>query len=91
MGHELDSPNMGGHLPHSCCNLTFCARKWAVVRKDNRTPYQVYLLSDLRTSLPLKRRHPSQIGLRRFSRETFRPPGTASLGVRGLIYSLKSL
>ncbi|GBM07584.1 hypothetical protein AVEN_230022-1 [Araneus ventricosus] len=36
--HELDSPNLGGHLPPPPA-ITFSegARKWAVVDKDNWT------------------------------------------------------
>ncbi|GBN80452.1 hypothetical protein AVEN_139742-1, partial [Araneus ventricosus] len=41
------------------------AGKWAVVGKDDWTPSGAYLLSDLRTSPPLKRSQPPQTGLRR--------------------------
>ncbi|GBM25873.1 hypothetical protein AVEN_48039-1 [Araneus ventricosus] len=39
-------------------------RKWAVVGQKNWTPYSAYLLSDLRTSLLLKRSQPPQTDLR---------------------------
>ncbi|GBO46180.1 hypothetical protein AVEN_209592-1 [Araneus ventricosus] len=61
------------------------AGKWAVVGKDNWTPYCTYLRSVYRTSPPLKRSQPPQTGLRRCSEEIFRPPETASLAVRGLM------
>ncbi|GBM10083.1 hypothetical protein AVEN_92911-1 [Araneus ventricosus] len=62
---ESDSPNPSGHLstaPQSAINFPSDARKWAVVGKDNWTGY---LLSDHRTSPPLKRSQPPQTGLRR--------------------------
>ncbi|GBN49044.1 hypothetical protein AVEN_96464-1 [Araneus ventricosus] len=46
------------------------------------SPYRAYLLSDLRTSPPLKGSQPPQTGLRRRHGEIFSPPGTASLGMR---------
>ncbi|GBM55875.1 hypothetical protein AVEN_2572-1 [Araneus ventricosus] len=66
--HELDSPTLDGLLPHHPSPaITFLqsARKWAVVGKDNWTTYRAYLLSDLRTSPPLKRSQPPQIDLLR--------------------------
>ncbi|GBO14260.1 hypothetical protein AVEN_135367-1 [Araneus ventricosus] len=60
---ELDSPNLGGHLTHHpthCYNLPLSVRKWVVVGEQTLTPYRAYLLSDLRTSPPLKRRQPPQ-------------------------------
>ncbi|GBM63001.1 hypothetical protein AVEN_12280-1 [Araneus ventricosus] len=51
--HELDSPNLGGYLPHHPApsyNLPLRHTEMAVVGKDNWTPYSAYLLSDLRTS-----------------------------------------
>ncbi|GBL85543.1 hypothetical protein AVEN_143042-1, partial [Araneus ventricosus] len=66
--HELDFSYLGGHLSHHPTpfyNLPLRRTKWAVVGKDNQTPYRAYLLSDLITSSPLKRSHPPQIGLRR--------------------------
>ncbi|GBM90868.1 hypothetical protein AVEN_128319-1 [Araneus ventricosus] len=66
--HELDSPTLGGHLPH---HLTLCysfpedTRKWTAVGEDNWASYHAYLLRGLRTSPPLKRRQPPQTGLRR--------------------------
>ncbi|GBM20152.1 hypothetical protein AVEN_274042-1, partial [Araneus ventricosus] len=66
--HELDSPNLGGHLPHhhtSCYNHPLRCREMSVVGKDNQTLYLAYLLSDLRTSPPLKRRQPPQTSLSR--------------------------
>ncbi|GBM78793.1 hypothetical protein AVEN_111755-1 [Araneus ventricosus] len=65
---ELDSPNQGGHLPNHPTLLTHfptSARKWAVVSKNNWTPYRAYLLSDLRMSPPIKGRKLSHTGLRR--------------------------
>ncbi|GBL75997.1 hypothetical protein AVEN_234312-1 [Araneus ventricosus] len=65
--HELDSPNLGGHLPHhptSCYNLPLRRSEMAVVGKGNWT-YSAYLLSDVRTSSPLKRSQPPQTGLHR--------------------------
>ncbi|GBL94739.1 hypothetical protein AVEN_244725-1 [Araneus ventricosus] len=53
--------------------------------KDNWTLYCAHILSDLRTSPPLKRSQSPQPGLRRCYGEIFRPPRTASLGLRGLI------
>ncbi|GBM71279.1 hypothetical protein AVEN_149818-1, partial [Araneus ventricosus] len=41
--HELDSFNLGGHLPHPCYNLPLSAR--AVAGKDNWTPYLAHLPS----------------------------------------------
>ncbi|GBO11698.1 hypothetical protein AVEN_97398-1, partial [Araneus ventricosus] len=64
--HDLDSPNLGDHLPHHpipCYNLLKGAGKWPVVGKENWIPYRADLLSDLRTSCPLKRSKPSQTGL----------------------------
>ncbi|GBL92421.1 hypothetical protein AVEN_8113-1 [Araneus ventricosus] len=55
--HELDSPNLGGHLLHHpipCYNLPKGVGKWPVVGKENWIPYRAYLLSDLRTSSPSK-------------------------------------
>ncbi|GBM64417.1 hypothetical protein AVEN_78799-1 [Araneus ventricosus] len=66
--HELDSPNLDGHFPHNSTlviNFPCGVRKWTVVGKDNWTLYRAYLLSDVRTSHPLKRRQPPQTGLRR--------------------------
>ncbi|GBO21015.1 hypothetical protein AVEN_110004-1 [Araneus ventricosus] len=66
--HELDSPNFGGHLPHQptpAVAFPYGALKWAVVGKDNWTPFRAYLLRDLRTSSALRRSEPPQTGLRR--------------------------
>ncbi|GBN14576.1 hypothetical protein AVEN_73594-1 [Araneus ventricosus] len=54
--YELDSPKLWGHLPPPPPAVTFPlgARKWAVVAKDNWTPYLAYLLSELRNSPPSK-------------------------------------
>ncbi|GBN67546.1 hypothetical protein AVEN_82697-1, partial [Araneus ventricosus] len=88
--HELDSPNGVLVVPGWSFTLPPAtifpegAGKWAVVGKDNLTPYLVYIQSDLRTSPPLKRSQMPQTGLRRFYGEILRPPETASLGVRGL-------
>ncbi|GBM79426.1 hypothetical protein AVEN_213285-1 [Araneus ventricosus] len=57
MRHELDSPNLDGHLsPSSTPAISFfkTSREWAVTNKENWTPYRAYLQSDLRTSPPLK-------------------------------------
>ncbi|GBO45496.1 hypothetical protein AVEN_202770-1, partial [Araneus ventricosus] len=64
------------------------AGKWAVDGKENWTPYRAYLLIDLRTTPPFKRSQSPQTGLHRCQGEIFRPPGTASLGVRRLNLTL---
>ncbi|GBM61101.1 hypothetical protein AVEN_273034-1 [Araneus ventricosus] len=46
--HELDSPNLGGHLPHPCYNVPLRPMDMGVVGKNNWTAYRSYLLSDLR-------------------------------------------
>ncbi|GBM46389.1 hypothetical protein AVEN_73866-1 [Araneus ventricosus] len=58
--YELDSTNMGGHSPPPSITFPLRRTEWVEVCKDNWTPYRVYLLSDLRTSPPLKRSQPPQ-------------------------------
>ncbi|GBM74510.1 hypothetical protein AVEN_178448-1 [Araneus ventricosus] len=56
--HELDSPNMGGHLPHHstlCYNLPLRRSEMGCGCKGNWISYLAYLRSDLRTPLPLKK------------------------------------
>ncbi|GBM53399.1 hypothetical protein AVEN_103787-1 [Araneus ventricosus] len=37
--HEMDSPNLGGHFPHTpCYNFRQGTRKWAAVGKGNWIP-----------------------------------------------------
>ncbi|GBN73901.1 hypothetical protein AVEN_23917-1 [Araneus ventricosus] len=60
MGHELDTPNLHGHLPHLpslCYSLPLRRTKWDVVGKDNCTLYRANLLSDLRISPPNEDNH----------------------------------
>ncbi|GBN65432.1 hypothetical protein AVEN_82596-1, partial [Araneus ventricosus] len=62
--HELDSPNLGGHLPRSltpCYNLPLRRREMGVVCKDNWIPYP--LISEAISEPPLKRKQPPQTGL----------------------------
>ncbi|GBM99736.1 hypothetical protein AVEN_237663-1 [Araneus ventricosus] len=69
MRHELDSPRMGGHLPHphtDCYNLPL---RRSETGKDNWTSYRAYLRSDLRTS-PQKK-PPSSNRSSPFLRENF--------------------
>ncbi|GBM82597.1 hypothetical protein AVEN_201876-1 [Araneus ventricosus] len=59
--HELDSPNLRGHLPHPltpCRNLPLRRTEMGCGGKDNWNPYRTYILSDLRTSPSLKRNQP---------------------------------
>ncbi|GBN66433.1 hypothetical protein AVEN_39274-1, partial [Araneus ventricosus] len=63
--HQLNSPNLRGHLHHNpnhAITFPYGARKWAAVSEDNWIPSTAYphLLSDLRTSPPLKRSQPPQ-------------------------------
>ncbi|GBO26951.1 hypothetical protein AVEN_148995-1, partial [Araneus ventricosus] len=54
--HELDSPNLRGHMPHHrtpCSNLPLRHMEMGCGGKDNWNPYRADLLSDLRNSLPL--------------------------------------
>ncbi|GBO29206.1 hypothetical protein AVEN_117876-1 [Araneus ventricosus] len=52
--HELDSPNLRGHLPHHpCCNPPLRRTEMGCGGEDNWNPYSAYLLSDLRNPPPL--------------------------------------
>ncbi|GBM20179.1 hypothetical protein AVEN_5697-1 [Araneus ventricosus] len=61
--HELDSPTWV--VLHHTTAITFPYGACNVGGKDKWTPYRAYLLSDLRTSPPLKRSQPPQTGHRR--------------------------
>ncbi|GBN60928.1 hypothetical protein AVEN_142739-1 [Araneus ventricosus] len=66
--HELNSPNLGGHLPHhptpAVAYIMALGNElwWARIIGP---PHRAYILSDLRNSPPLKRSQPPQTDLRR--------------------------
>ncbi|GBM99083.1 hypothetical protein AVEN_275625-1 [Araneus ventricosus] len=75
-------PNWVVIYPTPCYNLSKGAGKWPVLCKDNWIPYRVYLRAI--SEPPLKGRKPPQTGICYCEGEIFRPPETASIGVRGL-------
>ncbi|GBM17295.1 hypothetical protein AVEN_237283-1 [Araneus ventricosus] len=76
--HKLDSPNLGGHLPHRptpCYKLRLKLTEMGCGSQVSLDPlYRVYVRSHLRTSLPIKISQPSQTCLHRCYRVIFRPP-----------------
>ncbi|GBM03724.1 hypothetical protein AVEN_180745-1 [Araneus ventricosus] len=63
--NELDSSNLGGHLPPTSPPAFKAQRNELCLARIIGAPTAHYLLSDLRNSPPLKRSQPSQTGLRR--------------------------
>ncbi|GBM95795.1 hypothetical protein AVEN_90601-1 [Araneus ventricosus] len=63
--HELNSATVGGHFPHLPTPSLKAHGNGLWFARIIGPPYRVYLLSNLRTSPPLKRRQQPQIGIHR--------------------------